>query len=46
MTLSAEQEREIAALRAQAVPTLRAVVPALEEVLYQPLRCSIAGSCG
>ena len=37
MTLSAEQEREIAALRAQAVPTLRAVVPALEEVLYQPL---------
>jgi thymidylate synthase (FAD) len=37
MTLSAEQEREIAALRAQSVPTLRAVVPALEEVLYQPL---------
>ncbi len=37
MTLSAEQEREIAALRAQAVPTLRAVVPALEEILYQPL---------
>jgi thymidylate synthase (FAD) len=37
MTLSAEQEQEIAALRAQAVPTRRAVVPALEEILYQPL---------
>jgi thymidylate synthase (FAD) len=37
MTLSAEQEREIAALREQATPTRRAVVPALEEILYQPL---------
>jgi thymidylate synthase (FAD) len=37
MTLSAEQEHEIAALREQAVPTRRAVVPALEEILYQPL---------
>ena len=37
MTLSAEQEREIAALREEAAPTRRAVVPALEEVLYQPL---------
>ena len=37
MTLSADQEQEIAALREQAVPTRRAVVPALEEILYQPL---------
>ena len=37
MTLTAEQEREIAALREQATPTRRAVVPALEEILYQPL---------
>jgi thymidylate synthase (FAD) len=37
MPLSAEQEQEIAALRAAATPTRRAVVPALEEVLYQPL---------
>jgi thymidylate synthase (FAD) len=37
MTLSAEQEHEIAALREQAVPTRRAVVPALEEILYEPL---------
>ncbi|MGH6897017.1 MAG: FAD-dependent thymidylate synthase [Geminicoccaceae bacterium] len=37
MTLSAEQEHEIAALREQAVPTRRAVVPALEEILYQAL---------
>ena len=37
MTLSAEQEQEIAALREEAAPTRRAVVPALEEVLYQPL---------
>jgi thymidylate synthase (FAD) len=37
MTPSAEQEEEIAAARAQAVPTRRAVVPALEEILYQPL---------
>ena len=37
MSLSAEQEQEIAALREEAAPTRRAVVPALEEVLYQPL---------
>jgi thymidylate synthase (FAD) len=37
MTLSAEQEQEIAALREEAVRTRRAVVPALEEILYQPL---------
>jgi thymidylate synthase (FAD) len=37
MTLSPEQEQEIAALREQATPTRRAVVPALEGILYQPL---------
>jgi thymidylate synthase (FAD) len=37
MTLSAEQEQEIAALRAQTTPSRRAVVPALEEILYEPL---------
>ena len=37
MTLSAEQEHEIAAMRDQVTPTRRAVVPALEEILYQPL---------
>ena len=37
MTLTAEQEREIAALREQATPTRRAVVPALEQILYEPL---------
>jgi thymidylate synthase (FAD) len=37
MTLTPEQQHEIAALRAQAVPTRRAVVPALEEILYEPL---------
>ena len=37
MALSAEQEQEIAALREQAAPTRRAVVPALEEILYLPL---------
>jgi thymidylate synthase (FAD) len=37
MALNAEQEQEIAGLREQATPTRRAVVPALEEVLYQPL---------
>ena len=37
MTLSAEQEHQIALLREQATPTRRAVVPALEEILYQPL---------
>jgi thymidylate synthase (FAD) len=35
--LSAEQQREIEALREQAAPTRRAVVPALEEILYEPL---------
>jgi thymidylate synthase (FAD) len=37
MSLNADQEREIAALREQATPTRRAVVPALEEILYEPL---------
>jgi thymidylate synthase (FAD) len=37
MPLSAEQEQEIAALRADATPTRRAMVPALEDILYQPL---------
>jgi len=37
MPLSAEQEQEIAAARAQAVPTRRAVAPSLEEILYEPL---------
>ena len=35
--LNAEQEREIQALREQTAPTRRTVVPALEEILYQPL---------
>ena len=35
MPLSPEQEQEIEALRAEAAPTRRAVVPALEEILYQ-----------
>jgi thymidylate synthase (FAD) len=37
MPLRSEQEQEIAALREQRAPTRRAVVPALEEILYQPL---------
>jgi thymidylate synthase (FAD) len=37
MPLKVEQEREIEALRGQTAPTRRAVVPALEEILYQPL---------
>jgi thymidylate synthase (FAD) len=37
MPLNAEQQREIEDLRAQAALTRRAVVPALEEILYQPL---------
>jgi thymidylate synthase (FAD) len=37
MTLTPEQEHEIAALRAHTGPTRRAVVPALEEILYEPL---------
>jgi thymidylate synthase (FAD) len=35
--LSAEQQREIEALREQTAPTRRAVVPALEEILYEAL---------
>jgi thymidylate synthase (FAD) len=35
--LTAEQRAEIAALRAEARPTLRPTVPALEEILYTPL---------
>ncbi len=35
--LSPEQENEIRELREQVAPTRRAVVPALEEILYQPL---------
>lgn len=35
--LNPEQEQEIALLREQTAPTRRAVVPALEEILYQPL---------
>jgi thymidylate synthase (FAD) len=37
MTLSAEHEHEIALLREQTASTRRAVVPALEEILYEPL---------
>jgi thymidylate synthase (FAD) len=37
MTLKVEQEREIEALRGQTAPTRRAVVAALEEILYRPL---------
>jgi thymidylate synthase (FAD) len=37
MPLNVEQQREIEELRAQSAPTRRAVVPALEEILYQPL---------
>ena len=37
MPLSREQEQEIEAQRMGALPTRRAVVPALEEILYQPL---------
>jgi thymidylate synthase (FAD) len=37
MTLSDDQLREIAAARAEATPTLRATVPALEALLFQPL---------
>jgi thymidylate synthase (FAD) len=37
LNVTQEQEQEIAALREQTVPTRRAVVPALEEILYQPL---------
>ncbi len=37
MALTTEQQSEIDQLRANAQPTRRAVVPALEEVLYQPM---------
>jgi thymidylate synthase (FAD) len=37
MTLSAEQMQEIRELREQTAPTRRAVVPALEEILYEAL---------
>jgi thymidylate synthase (FAD) len=37
MPLNAEQENEIRALREQTAPTRRAVVPALEAILYEPL---------
>jgi len=37
MPLTPEQQAEIEALRAQAQPTRRATVPALEAILYQPI---------
>ncbi|MGC2414226.1 MAG: FAD-dependent thymidylate synthase [Stellaceae bacterium] len=37
MPLTPEQEQEIAAGRGQTRPTRRATVPALEEILYEPL---------
>jgi thymidylate synthase (FAD) len=37
MRLTPEQEAEIAAQRAAPQPSLRALAPALEEILYQPL---------
>jgi thymidylate synthase (FAD) len=37
MTVTPEQAAEIAALRSQTQPTRRATVPALEEILYEPL---------
>ncbi len=37
MTINEEQRNEIAELRAQTHPTLRPTVPALEDVLYEPL---------
>ncbi len=37
MPLSPEQQAQVDAQRAQTQPTLRAVAPALEEILYQPL---------
>jgi len=37
MSLNAEQEREIEALREQQTPTRRVVVPALEDILYRAL---------
>ena len=37
MTMTPEQAAEIAALRSQSQTTRRATVPALEEILYEPL---------
>ncbi|MBM3510525.1 MAG: FAD-dependent thymidylate synthase [Alphaproteobacteria bacterium] len=37
MAVTPDQQREIEALRAESQPTRRATVPALEEILYQPL---------
>ncbi len=37
MSVTPEQAAEIAALRSQSQPTRRATVPALEEILYEPL---------
>lgn len=37
MSLTPEQQEEIAALRAQSAPTRRAVSPGLEAMLYEPL---------
>jgi len=37
MSVSSEQQRDIEELWQQQAPTRRAVVPALEEILYQPL---------
>lgn len=37
MAVTADQKDEIAALRASTAPTRRAAVPALEEILYEPL---------
>src|SRR5712672_340308 len=37
MPLSAEQQQEIAAERGTSTPTRRVTVPALEEILYEPL---------
>ena len=37
MPLTPEQQEEIAAARAETRPTRRATVPALEEILYEPL---------
>ena len=37
MAVTPDQQREIEALRAERQPTRRATVPALEEILYQPL---------
>jgi thymidylate synthase (FAD) len=37
MTLTQDQQSEIAALRAQSTPTRRAVAPGLEAMLYEPM---------